>query len=97
VIYEKTYWQHKSPDLPSIFFSELDDERWEIRKVEIFADGTMLYADDSTPYDASIGLSEFQVPEGPIASAPELATETIDAQTFERVWQAARSGAMWKF
>src|SRR5262249_25192281 len=32
-------WRHDSPDDPVVLYSELDAERWETRKVDVYADG----------------------------------------------------------
>jgi len=43
--YFKCKWNHTFPDEPIMLHSELDDQRWERRKVETFRDGRMGYAD----------------------------------------------------
>ncbi len=45
VTYIKVRWLHTSPDDPVLLYSELDAERWEQRKVDIFADGRTGFAD----------------------------------------------------
>lgn len=37
-------WLHSNPNYPIELLSELDNERNEVRKVEIFADGRMQFA-----------------------------------------------------
>lgn len=43
--YLRVEWVHDIPNEPVILFSELDDEMWELRKVEVYRDGTAGYAD----------------------------------------------------
>jgi hypothetical protein len=94
--YEKLRWLQNLPGLPVLIFSEVDEARWEVRRIEVFADGTMRYADRDTPHDANTGLSEVQMSTGRSAGNPEFVFETIDADGFDKAWQAARAGSSWK-
>ena len=42
--YIRVRWLHENPEAPVLVVSELDDHRWERRKVEVFADGSKGYA-----------------------------------------------------
>src|SRR6185295_1628385 len=37
--YVKVWWKHDNPSMPTLLYSELDERRWETRKIEIFGDG----------------------------------------------------------
>lgn len=37
-------WMHDLPDAPTDVYAELDDDRMEIRKIEMFGDGSIGYA-----------------------------------------------------
>jgi hypothetical protein len=37
--YVKVRWNHALPNEPVVLYSELDDQMWETRKVEVYADG----------------------------------------------------------
>ncbi|WP_290062565.1 DUF6881 domain-containing protein [Amycolatopsis solani] len=90
--YLHVHWQHDAPDAPADIYSELDDDRWEVRKVEVFPDGTHHYADDwkST---GKTGLSEVPLPPFEDLAAQRALTPTeIDEAEFERRWQAATEG-----
>ena len=43
--YIRLYWTHDRRDMPVWLISELDDENWETRKVEIWRGGAKGYAD----------------------------------------------------
>ena len=42
--YFKGKWKHSFEEEPVWFYSELDEERWEVRKVEIHGDGRKNFA-----------------------------------------------------
>lgn len=87
--YLHVHWQHDAADAPVDIYSELDDERWEVRKVEVFADGTHHYADDwhST---GRTGLSEVPLPSfEELAVQRPLVPAVIDGAEFERLWKHA--------
>ena len=48
MVYIKVRWKHDDPNDPILLYSEMDDERWEVRKVEVFTDGSFGYADRAT-------------------------------------------------
>lgn len=89
--YIKVEWIHSNSDEPVLLYSELDDDRWENRKMEIFGDGRLCYASVAestgttrlgevpTPLLAEIGLdSEFKPFE-------------ITKQEFEELWARRRA------
>jgi len=84
-------WRHDLPHQPTDIYTELDDDRWETRKVEVFADGRIQYADgvDST---GRTDLSEVQARTPQEAPHTEVLTTTeIDEATFEHMWNLATS------
>ena len=87
--YLKCSWNHSFPDAPITLYSELDDQRWELRKVEVFRDGTMGYADRSKEVGGSmLGLEP--VPAlAEIATDPQFQPVEISSVEFESVWNAA--------
>jgi hypothetical protein len=89
--YLKVTWIHDFPNEPILLWSELDSDRYEIRKVEIFADGRAEWASEQSAAGGSI-LGELPVPSAEeIASDPQfLAQETI-AEEFENAWSCAVS------
>lgn len=86
VAYLKVQWHHELPDEPVWLFSELDDERYEVRKVELFRDGSRTYADASR-HSGSTMLGEIPTPS--IAEFSELEEFTaleIEPSEFEDQW-----------
>jgi hypothetical protein len=89
MIYIKVKWNHSFPDEPVLLYSELDRERWEVRKVEIFPGGRMGYAG---PGVAVGGTERGSVPVPPleqIAEEPEFEPATITQAEFDEIWAKA--------
>jgi hypothetical protein len=94
MFYFKCRWEYFSPEFPVLLYSELDDERWECRKVEIFADGRAGYADSHQEYGGT-GLGLVPIPPlAEIAADPQFDPAEISKEEFELVWNdaVARSG-----
>lgn len=88
--YVKVAWHHDFPDEPVLFFSELGEDGYEIRKVQVFRDGRSEWADESHE-TASVGLSEIPFPPvEEISSQEEFDAEEISADEFEGVWMNSR-------
>lgn len=87
--YLKVRWLHDIPSEPILLYSELDDQRWEVRKVEMFADGATSYAGpDGSTGSTLIGL--IPVPSIPdIVANAEFEAEEIGEDEFERMWSQA--------
>jgi len=84
-------WLHEHPTEPVQLFSELDDQRWETRKVEIFRDGTKGYAAQDEEIEGT-RLSELPVPlVTEIAADPQFIAREITREEFEEVWDARTS------
>jgi hypothetical protein len=84
--YLKVQWTHDFPGDPVWLYSELDDDRWEIRKVEVFRDGTVGFA---APGEASANTRLGETPIPPldeINREEEFEAREIDAAEFERLW-----------
>ena len=43
MIFIRVEWKHQDPDSPITLYSELDDPRWQTRKVEVFRNGCIGY------------------------------------------------------
>jgi len=79
-------WVHDDPREPVTLYSELDDARWETRKVEVWADGSVGWADGAHEVNARLG----EVPVPPLAdidAMEEFRPRQITAAEFELVWR----------
>jgi hypothetical protein len=84
--YLKVAWLHNFPDEPIIIYSEVDDNKNEVRKLELFRDGKIGYAFNDIEYGGS-RLSECPLPElEEIASDPQFNPVEITKEEFEKVW-----------
>jgi hypothetical protein len=92
MFYVDVTWKHESPDQPIRMVSELDAERFEVRKLEFFASGTIGHA--SSHYSTSgTMLGEMPVPAlSEINGDPQFAGREIDAATFESLWKGYAVG-----
>jgi len=88
--YIKVKWIHSHSDEPVWLYSELDEDRWETRKVEIFQDGTTGFAG---PGEAA-GTTKLSIEPLPtleeIASDPQFVPQEVQRQEFEEVWASRR-------
>ncbi len=87
LIYLAVNWIHSNPDEPVSLYSELDENLVELRKVEVFADGTAGYAG---PNQQS-GNTRLAIL--PLPSKEEIETEMqfqpryISRDEFEEIWK----------
>ena len=84
--YISVIWKHQPSEYPVRLVSELDEGRFEYRKLEFFADGTVGVA--STTYeDARTGLGTVAVPPlSEINDDPQFEGHSISQAEFERLW-----------
>jgi hypothetical protein len=84
--YVKVEWIHLRDDEPVLLYSELDESRWENRKIEVFADGRCGYA-SQTESIGSTRLGEEPIPPmAEIAADPQFRPSEITEPEFEEVW-----------
>ncbi len=83
-------WKHKNPEDPVHLYSELDSERYETRKVEIWADGRRGFADASEEFGGT-RLGETAVPPlAELADDPQFEAKEISVEEFQRQWLKRR-------
>lgn len=93
--YLKVRWTHENRSEPVLLMSELDADRYEIRKVEVFADGRLGFAGVDQSSDET-ALGENPMPgKSDIAVDPQFTVEESDSEEFEWAWLAALSGSRW--
>lgn len=91
--YLKVEWLHDFQDEPVLIFGELradiqSGELEEIRKIEIFKDGTMGYACLEEEYLSLVSESHWPVKEE-ITQDPQFKVHIITQQEFNLLWQEA--------
>jgi hypothetical protein len=87
--YIKVLWRHSHPDEPVTLFSELDEESWETRKVEIYRNGRADYADSQHAVGSTMLGLEPVPPLSEIAKDPQFEPLEISHSEFEEIWKAA--------
>ena len=89
--YIRVNWKHDLPSEPTCILSEVDDDGWEQRKVEVFRNGVMGYA-SRVRSAGGTGLSKEPLPSlSDIASDPQFEPMKISPEEFEDVWLKATS------
>jgi hypothetical protein len=84
--YIKVKWRHSCPNDPVLLWSELDSERLEKRKVEVFQDGRCGYAPGGEPFGPT-RLGETPIPSlADIAKDAQFDPVEITMQEFEEAW-----------
>ena len=87
--YSRLTWDHSSPNEPVEILSEHDDQGWERRKIELFADGSVAYADE----DESVGGSKLSLiqrpPDDEVVREPEFRLFKMTEAEFEAAWRRA--------
>jgi hypothetical protein len=91
VKYIKVRWLHASPDIPTLLYSELNPQLWEVRKVEAYADGRMDFADREGRSGSTKLSVEPLPPLEQILADPEFEPIAISAAEFESVWEQAQA------
>ncbi len=79
--YYRTHWIQNSADFPTWIFSEVDKNRLDTRRLEIFNDGSAKYFDSQTPFE--IGVSQYPENLDEVNEEGELFIEEITLEEFE--------------
>jgi len=87
--YLKVKWIHTFSDEPVLLYSELDRERWEVRKVEVFPSGRMGYAGPGCAVGGTNLSKEPLPPFEQIADDPEFEPSVISKSEFDEIWARA--------
>lgn len=79
-------WIHQFSDEPIKIYLELDGNREEIRKIELYINGNLGYATINTAYRGSM-LSKLPVPElNEIARDSQFKALEINQEQFNEIW-----------
>ena len=82
-------WLNNPADSPAEFYSELDSNRWETRKVEVFRDGRIGYASaGKSARETRLAIVPIP-PLEEINKQAEFEAKTITAEEFEAAWKRA--------
>ena len=85
--YIKVKWLHELKDEPVILLSELDDDRYEVRKIEIFSDGRVGFASGTQEVGGTM-LGEVPVPSiDELVADPQFFIEDFSGAKFETAWR----------
>jgi hypothetical protein len=87
--YLRVRWIHDFEAEPVLIATELDDERYERRKVEIYRDGRHDFADGERETGTTFLGEGATPPVDEVNSQSEFIAETIDRNEFERLWRSA--------
>ena len=90
MIYLNVHWDHDSEIRPVAFYCEMEDDRMEVRKVELFADGSFGYANEKrSSGKTTLGaLPMLTVAE--LTASPNCEAHEITRDEFEEIWRLAR-------
>ncbi len=85
--YIKIRWKHDDKEYPILLYSELDEARFEERKIEMFIDGTYGYADNKVS-TRGVKLGECAVPLlSEIEKDPEFTILNTSEEEFTSLWR----------
>ena len=83
-------WIHKDPGAPVHLYSEIGDDSYARRKVEIYAAGRKGFA-DGTEEAGGTSLGIMPVPSlKDLAAQPEYQAKEIPQEEFQRIWLKRR-------
>ncbi|MBO9729927.1 MAG: hypothetical protein J7623_14915 [Chitinophaga sp.] len=84
--YLKISWLHRFEDQPIFLYSEIDNQRFENRKIEIYEDGSFGIANCNFHFGGT-ALSDLVMPEiADISGDKQFFPELITQAEFELIW-----------
>jgi hypothetical protein len=83
-------WVHKDPGSPVHIYSEIGNDGYEMRRMEIWANGRKGFADANEEVGGT-ALSSMAIPSlSEIAAQPEFQPKQIVAEDFHKLWLKRR-------
>lgn len=89
----KVLWKHDQLEDPVVLLSEIDEDHWELRKIEIYADGRLGYADANREVGGTRLGIEPVPPLQEIAANDAFELQMLTEDEFEQAWRAAMEAA----
>jgi hypothetical protein len=86
--YSKLVWRNHGPEFPDLIYSQIDDDGYEVRKVEVFPDGHY-GCSDGIEQRGRTELSDRPMPEHLDPATRDLTLLALDSQEFDRQWRLA--------
>ncbi|MFB6457020.1 hypothetical protein ACE38W_17245 [Chitinophaga sp. Hz27] len=84
--YVKIYWLHREEDEAEVQLIELDELRFECRKIELYPDGTFGIANSNFNFGGT-ALSDQPLPQlENLGNDHDLVAESISHEGFENTW-----------
>lgn len=82
-------WFHDIEDEPYLIYSEIDNQRYETRKIEVFKNGTYLRCGEEI-LNSSIDLADIAFPENidEINQDKQFHAKYITKKDFEKIWDS---------
>jgi hypothetical protein len=93
MLYLCVQWHHNLQSEPVWLYCEVDDGRWEQRKVEVYANGAHDWADQNEGTGKTMLGDQVTPSLEEIAESGEFTPREISRDDFEEVWRKAKS--MW--
>ncbi|MEF2253427.1 DUF6881 domain-containing protein [Ralstonia solanacearum] len=82
-------WIHAFPLEPVCIYSEMNSDRWETRKVEIYVDRRRGFSDGTNSVGGSMLSTEPLPSLQEIATDPQFVPVEISQDEFEKIWATA--------
>jgi hypothetical protein len=89
--YQRVRWLHDSPELPVLLYSEVDDDGWEVRKVDEYVNGHRDLASANIETGSTMLGEDRMPPLEEINDDPQFEGVQITDQEFEAVWAHAKA------
>ncbi|MBQ9873354.1 MAG: hypothetical protein IJM30_02730 [Thermoguttaceae bacterium] len=86
VDYSSCFWFHDNPNDPMLMYSELDEERWETRRLEIYPTGKVARLQGDDDMLADVPLSDVD-DLNELNDCSEFWNEAISKEYFELLWE----------
>lgn len=86
--YFACHWHHTLPEEPVELYGELDEGRWEVRKIEVYRDGQAVVLGPKDLEPGAKTLAEAPIPTlEEIAADPQFEAREITREEFEALWK----------